>query len=156
MNATPFLPPEEQVLCEVRHACIVRAPRLACYQALTTPEGWNAWFTASMFLELHPGGAIIFEWKDWGAGSFSGGDHGIILSVDEGVGFEYSWHPDDPGYSTRVRLALEDHPDGCLLRVLETGFRNDELGLHAMAQSAAGWGEALTLFKFHMEHGLRY
>ena len=147
----------ENTICEeIRHSCLIRANRQACFRTLTTAEGWNAWFTASMFLDLKPGGVIIFEWKDWGANNFSGGDHGAILEVKEGQQLSFTWHPDRPDYATRVDITLEDAPDGCLVHVSEFGFSDDDEGLHSMLQSAAGWGEALTLLTMYLEHGLKY
>jgi len=147
---------EEQPPAEINHVCLIRTTRKICFATLTSENGWNAWFTASMHLDLRPGGVIIFEWKDFGAQHFSGGDHGTILEVETDRKLVFTWHPDSPAYTTRVELSLEDAMDGCLVRVRESGFRDDEQGIHALVQSAAGWGEALTLLKMHLEHGIRY
>lgn len=156
MTTTGELSADEIIPDEIRHACLVRASRMDCFRMLTTVEGWNAWFTTGMHLDLKPGGVIIFEWKDWGVDHFSGGDHGILIDIREGRGLTFSWHPDRPDYATRVDLDLEDYNGDCIIRVRESGFKNDELGLHSMLNSASGWGEALTLFKMYMEHGKKY
>lgn len=156
MPIDDLLPPEEQLPAEINHSCRIRVAPCLCFRSLTSVAGWNAWFTTSMFLDLKPGGVIIFEWKDFGAEHFSGGDHGTILEIVPGHKLAFTWHPDSPEYATRVELSVEDAPEGCRVRIRESGFRNDEQGLQSLAQSAAGWGEALTLLKVYLEHGLRY
>jgi uncharacterized protein YndB with AHSA1/START domain len=156
MPTDDLLLSEDQLPAEINHTGMIRAERGQCFESLTTVEGWNAWFTTSMFLDLKPGGVIIFEWKDFGAEHFSGGDHGSILEVVPDRKLAFTWHPDSPDYATRVELSLEDAPEGCLVRVRESGFRDDEQGIQSLAQSAVGWGEALTLLKMYLEHGIRY
>ena len=57
---------------------------------------------------------------------------------------------------TRVELNLEASGDGTIVRVKEDGYPNSEAGLAACLDCAAGWGEAMTLLKFYLEHGLTY
>jgi len=97
----------------------------------------------------------MFEWKDWSADHFSGGDHGCILDIKENEMLSFTWHPDQPDYTTRVDLTLEEASDGTVIRVCEQGFRDSPEGLHAMLQCAAGWGEALTYLKMYLEHGFQ-
>ncbi len=141
---------------EIRHSVFIRRTPALCYAALTTPEGWNGWFTTSMFIDLKLGGVMIFEWDDWGADHISTGDHGVIIKLVPDRSFSFTWHPDSREYTTKVDITLEVATDGCVVRVVEQGFRDSPEGMHAMLQSAVGWGEALTLFKMYMEHGIRY
>jgi len=97
----------------------------------------------------------MFEWKDWGADHFSGGDHGIILEFKENELLSFTWHPDQPDYATRVDLRLEETSEGIVIRTCEQGFRDSPEGLYAMLQSAAGWGEAVTYLKIYLEQGLQ-
>jgi hypothetical protein len=40
------------------------------------------------------------------------------------------------------------------VKVVEHGFEDTPSGLKNMLERAAGWGEALTLMKFHVERSL--
>ena len=150
-----MLPINETIPDEVRHGCLIHASIQDCFQAITTTDGWNSWFTSKIFIDLKIGGVLMFEWKNWGADHFSGGDHGSILDIKENEMLSFTWHPDQPDYATRVDLTLENASDGTVIRVSEQGFRDSPEGLHAMLQCAAGWGEALTYLKMYLEHGLQ-
>ena len=54
------------------------------------------------------------------------------------------------GASRRSRFVLEKRDDGTLVRLREFGFRK----LENLIDNAGGWGEALTLAKFWVEHGI--
>jgi len=139
---------------EISHAVVIHCSRSRVYQTLTTAEGWNAWFTVDSSFDARVGGRIIWQWKDWGADRLSTGDHGQILELEQDRRLVFSWHPDRLDYTTRVEIVLEDIADGCVLRVRETGFEDSPSGLHAIIQCATGWGEALTLLKVYLEHGI--
>jgi uncharacterized protein YndB with AHSA1/START domain len=156
MNEDKLLDTRDVFPEEIRFASQVRCSRHECYAAITNAEKWNAWFTTGMFMDLKIGGVIVFDWQDWGADHISTGDHGLIIEIVQDQNLAFTWHPDKPGYTTRVDISLEDDPAGCIVRVCEQGFANNAEGMHAMLQSAVGWGEALTLFKMFMEHGIRY
>lgn len=149
-----FLPEEQTQPEEITHAVLISADRSTCYQALTTAYGWNAWFTLDSVFDPLPGGTLIFHWKNWGASHYSGGDYGKVIELCPQEYFSFSWHPDQPTYATLVELFFEDDRAGTIIRVRETGFADTPEGLKAMLQSAAGWGEALTLLKMYLEHGI--
>jgi len=151
-----MLPDDKTILEEVNHAVLIRSSRASVYVVLTTSEGWNAWFTTDGSFDFQPAGRIVFQWKNWGADRASMGDYGTVLAMDPNRRLSFAWHPDRPDYTTRVDFILEDEPEGCVLRVRESGFADSPEGLHALMQCAAGWGEALTLLKMYIEHGIRY
>ena len=61
-------------------------------------------------------------------------------------------------YLTTVAIDLTEMPggEGTAVRLIETGYPDTPGGLAALLNCAAGWGEALTLLKFWLEHGVRY
>ena len=60
------------------------------------------------------------------------------------------------GLQPDVAIDFEPVPEGTLIRLRESGYQATPSGLRAMLNCSAGWGEALTLWKFFIEHGLRY
>jgi uncharacterized protein YndB with AHSA1/START domain len=149
-----FLSDDQTIPEEVTHAVLIQTDLDSCYQALTTSQGLNAWFTLESSIALSPGGTLVFHWKDWGANHYSGGDFGSVVDFVPGEYFCFAWHPDQPDYSTRVEFFFEETRTGSIVRVRETGFADTPEGLRSMIQSAAGWGEALTLLKIYLEHGI--
>lgn len=83
-------------------------------------------------------------------------DGGPILEATRPRRFVFQWSPDNPSYTTTVEIDLEPVHDGTIVRLKESGYHHTASGRKAMLRCSAGWGEALTLWKFYVEHGLRY
>lgn len=140
----------------IRHSTLVRAGREKVFDCLTTAEGLNGWFTTGAVVEPCPGGEIRFRWTDWGPDHFTGEDGGAILEFIRPERFAFQWSPDRPDYATTVEIDFETAAEGTIIRLKEAGYRDTPEGLEKMLDCAAGWGEALTLLKFYLEHGIRY
>lgn len=141
---------------DVLGSTLVRAPREKVYKAMATAEGLDAWLTQGSTVDARPGGHIMFRWHDWGPDRESAEDGGPVLEALFPERLVFQWRPDDPSYLTTVELDFEEHEDGTVVRVCEYGFQDTPEGRHAMMVCANGWGEALTLLKFWVEHGVRY
>ena len=140
----------------IHHDTLIRAAPERVYQTLTTAEGWDAWFTSGAKVDARPGGRIEFRWRDWGPDKVTTEDGGPVLEAIPGRRFVFQWHPDDNTYATTVEIDIQPAPDGAIVRIKESGYQDTPGGREAFANCAAGWGEALTLLKFYLEHGLRY
>ena len=57
---------------------------------------------------------------------------------------------------TAVRFELNEENRGTIVMVTEDGYRDDQYGRAMIVECASGWGEALTLLKFYMEHNISY
>ena len=97
-----------------------------------------------------------FRWVEWGPDRVSEEDSGPVLEARRPLRFVFQWHPDGPDYATTVEVDFQAEGDLTIVRLCESGFRDTSAGREAFANCAAGWGEALTLLKFYVEHGLRY
>lgn len=141
---------------DIRHSTLIRADPLRVYQALTTSEGLDAWFTTGASVNAHPGGEIHFRWVNWGPAHLTTEDGGPVLEAIPGSHFVFQWHPDLPDYATTVEINLAKIEGGTIVSLHEHGFADTASGITAMINCATGWGEALTLLKFYLEHSLRY
>jgi uncharacterized protein YndB with AHSA1/START domain len=56
----------------------------------------------------------------------------------------------EPGSESTVEIIFEAREGGTLVKLREFGFRTVE----NVVENAGGWGEALTLAKFWLEHGI--
>lgn len=139
----------------IRHETLVRAPRTKVWEALTTGNGLDGWFTQGSEVDLRPGGAVRLRWREWGPQKIDAQDGGPVLEAVAPERFVFRWH-EDAENPTQVTFDLEEHPEGTLLRVVDDGYPDTERGKELFMDCAAGWGEALTLVKFWVEHGLRY
>ncbi|HEV2130576.1 MAG TPA: SRPBCC domain-containing protein [Longimicrobiaceae bacterium] len=150
MHATPLLPDG------IRHAVLVRAERERVYDALTTAAGLDGWFTTGATVDARPGGEIRFRWRDWGPERITDEDGGPVLEARRPERFVFQWQPDRSGEPTTVEVDFEAVEGGTVIRLREHGYQDTPTGRRQVLDCAAGWGEALTLLKFYVEHGIRY
>jgi uncharacterized protein YndB with AHSA1/START domain len=141
---------------EIKHAVFIRAGRERVYDALTTAAGLDGWFTTGAFVEARPRGEIRFRWKDWGPDHITAEDGGPVLEAQRPERFIFQWHPDNPSYATTVEINFESCDEGTIVQLREYGYQETSPGRRALLDCATGWGEALTLLKFYVEHGIHY
>ncbi|MEM5774380.1 MAG: SRPBCC domain-containing protein [Anaerolineaceae bacterium] len=135
---------------------LVRAPIERVFRALATAEGLNEWFTTGTELEAQPGGEIMFRFKNHGVDDYTGEYPGKVLEYHPPTRYVFQWEADTRGYFTTATFSFTPVADGTLVRVHETGFKNDDDGMKDLLNRVAGWASVLTEMKFFLEHGLRY
>ena len=143
--APPAIPP-------VRQAAIVRAGAAAVWEALSTREGWEGWFSNRCLVDLRPGGFLHFRWRDFGPERFTGDSRADVESVEPRRGLAFHWQGHPSKERTRVRFRLEPRGPITVVRVEETGFGDLQ---HALDNSG-GWGACLANLKVWVEHGIRF
>ena len=139
---------------DIEHATYIDVSPDRVYETLTTAEGWDAWFTQGTTVDPKPGGKIQLRWKNFGAGRWTTEDGGRVVAADRGTQFAFEWAP--AGHPTTVSITLRALGSGTLVKLVETGYLMTEDDIAVFPGSAVGWGEALTLLKFYLEHGLTY
>ena len=145
---------ESDNLPEIVQQTFIAVPPATVYQTLSSSEGWDQWFTTGTRLDPRPGGEIHLRWQNFGAGRYTLEDRGQVLEAIPNRSFVFTWKPGPT--RTRVAFALQPLADGTLLTVSESGYRNTDADLRTYMDCASGWGEALTLLKFFLEHRIVY
>ncbi len=141
---------------EIQHSTLVRAPHERVYDGIATAEGMDGWFTSGATVDANADGEIRFRWKDWGPDRVTFEDGGTILEARRPERFVFQWHPDNASYATTVEIDFEETEGGTIIRLKESGYQDTPGGRRKMLECAAGWREALTLWKFYVERGIRY
>jgi uncharacterized protein YndB with AHSA1/START domain len=139
---------------EIRVATLVRAPRERVYEALTQSAELDAWFTTGAEIDPRPGGTMVWRWVDWGPDRVTAEDRGPVLEARRPERLVFRWQEDLGG--TTVEVDFEEHAEGTVVRLREHGYPDTPEGWAGFESCSTGWGEALTLLKFYVEHGLRY
>ncbi len=139
---------------DIKHSVFIEAPIEKVWQTLTTKEGWNSWFTNGTEIDLKEGGYIKLRWKNFGTSHDTTEDGGTILKVTSNKRFVFQWSP--ASSPTTVAFNLEKLGRGTKVLLTETGYPESERDLQACISCAIGWGEALMLLKFFLEHGITY
>jgi uncharacterized protein YndB with AHSA1/START domain len=145
---------DEVTLPPIRYSTYIQAPPRRVYETLTTASGWDAWFTQGTELDARPGGFIQLRWVNLGVDHSMGEDGGPVLEAVPSRRFVFQWTPGDS--PTTVAFDLEPRGPGTVVRVTEAGHTTSQGDLEALVECAGGWGEALTLLKMYLEHGITF
>ena len=135
---------------DIQYSTYIQAPPQRVYEVLTTADGWDAWFTQGTRVDAQLGGSIRLCWSDWGLDHVTAQDGGAVLEAVPGQKFVFQWQPGDT--PTTVAIELEARGSGTVVHLTETGYTS----MNGFVDCAVGWGEALTLLKFYLEHGVTY
>jgi uncharacterized protein YndB with AHSA1/START domain len=151
---------------------MLRAPRPRVWRALTNSQEFGTWFGAKFDGPFVPGsvcrGLIAPTKVDAAVAQMQQpyASMPIEIAIDriepERL-FSFRWHPyaidQNADYSaepmTLVEFALEDVPDGTLLKITESGFDKIPLARRATAFTAneGGWTMQISLIEKYLAHG---
>jgi uncharacterized protein YndB with AHSA1/START domain len=135
-------------------ATYIQALPSRVFEALTVGAEWDRWFTTRAVIEPEAGGTYRLHWRDFGPDHVTLTLTGAVLEVEPDRIFAFEW--DSGARMTTVRFELEPRGEGTVVRLTESGYTDREADVVSCLDCAAGWGEALTLLKFYLEHGVTY
>lgn len=125
----------------------LKAPRSKVWSALTTPEGWSAWFSETIDSDFQPGSVLKMGFGNYGEVC------ALVAERIEGQVFTYKWHPGEGGAledfpaeeMTTVRFELSDSESGTHLVMIESGFDRvpSERRANALKMNTGGWSAEL-------------
>jgi len=138
----------------IKQRTLIIAGREKVYDTLTSADAWNTFFTTGMELDPTPGGVCSFRWKDWGPGKYTLDVPGTVIEARRPERFVFQWGSEEN--ATTITIELTEADDGTVLTLHEEGYRDTPDSLAMMLECASGWGEAVTLLKFYIEHGIVY
>lgn len=139
---------------KIRQKTFIAASLEMVYDTLTNPRSWDEFFTTGMELDPRPGGICSFSWKDWGPDKYTLKVPGKVIEAQRPGLFVFQWGHE--GKETTIRIELTAVENGTVLYLTEGGYRDTPEDREMMLECAAGWGEAITLLKFYIEHGIVY
>ena len=142
--------------CAINQRTFIAVPPEEVYDAITSADHWDKFFTTGMELDPTPGGKCVFRWKDWGPDFYSLAADGRTVAAERPHRFAFQWYPAGKEEGTTITFSLEGKYGGTVLTITEDGYPDTPEGRRAILECASGWGEAATLLKFYMEHGTVY
>ncbi|QTM99742.1 hypothetical protein ERJ70_10780 [Sediminibacillus dalangtanensis] len=138
----------------IKHRTYIKKQVSVVYNALTTEEGWNAWFTdgTTLILSEDGKGTLRLCWENFGVEGQWVEEYCQITAMDTDKLFAFSWKPGQS--ETVVRFLLKAYEAGTIVELEEKGYSLSNLDVQTSLFCAAGWGEAMTLLKIYLETGL--
>ena len=123
------------------------------YDTITSAKDWDTFFTTGMELVAKPGGVMNWKWKDWGPGFYNVEVPGEVVEAERPKLFIFRW---GAKRQTTITIALTPKFGGTVLHLTEDGYDDTPEDRAMILECASGWGEAVTLLKFYIEHGIVY
>ena len=141
---------------DIKQRTFIAAPPEKVYDTIASGDGWNAFFTYDTEVDPRPGGKMVFRWKDWGPDRYTLDAECKVLKAERPRLFVFEWYPVGKDNPTTVTFTLEAKRGGTVVAISETGYTDTPKAREMILECACGWGEAVTLLKFWLEHGVRY
>lgn len=144
---------------EIKVEHLIRVPRGKVWEALTTPEGWTGWFSNGVQGRFAAGETLELDFGKWGKGLAH------IAMFEPETQFGYRWHPggtqldgvapDDE--MTLVLFRLEDHAEGTMLTMTESGFSRipADRRQKCFDDNTSGWAYEIEELVLWLEQGIR-
>jgi uncharacterized protein YndB with AHSA1/START domain len=101
-------------------ALFIRATPQRVFRALTEPAELEQWFVNKAEVDLRPGGALKFTWREGEVAE------GVFLLVDPPHRLSFRWRMRDHRGETTVSIELTPQREGTQVRLVETGWGGDE------------------------------
>lgn len=138
--------------CKIKQRTFIKASPEKVYDTLTSAADWDKFFTTEMELDPRPGGVCSFSWKDWGPDKYTLKAPGKVINAERPRLFVFKWGKE--GKETTIRMELSAVDKGTVISLTEDGYEDTPEGRAMILECASGWGEAITLLKFYIEHGI--
>lgn len=134
----------------------INKPVHEVFEAVADPAQLSGYFTTGGAQgRLETGATVTWDFHDF-PGAFP--VHVVEVEQDRKIVLRWGAAPDDDpagAYETTVTMTFEQLEDGrTLVRIAETGFRENETGLKASYGNCEGWTGMLWAMRLYVEHGM--
>jgi len=119
------------------------------FEAITEPKQLSAYFTTGgASAPLEEGATVLWKFAD------HPGEFPVkVTKLVPQQRIEFDWEAEEGGYSTHVGMSFEALDAGTtLIRVAESGWRQDPAGLKSSYGNCYGWTQMLCCLKAWLEH----
>lgn len=130
----------------------IAAPPEAVFRALTDADELSRWWTTTAESDPRPGGAFDyrFEFEEQAGRE----NHRYTGTYDDVVQNERVAYPWQAGVGdTKVDVKLRPSGEGTTLRLVHTGWGEDDAAREAVQMHEEGWGFFLGNLKSYLERG---
>jgi uncharacterized protein YndB with AHSA1/START domain len=127
----------------------IARPVAEVFEAVTDPKQLSAYFTTGgASAPLAEGTTVL-----WKFGDYPGEIPVTVTRLVRNERIEFRWDADEGSYQTAVVMTFEPADGGrTLVRVVESGWHQNEKGLKDSYQNCGGWTQMLCCLKAHLEY----
>ncbi len=136
--------PKFQVQLKIRKAAA------EIFDAVVRPEKLRGYFVQAASGALEEGATVKWRFAE------VPGEHDVVVrQVVKDRRIVLEWPADGGRYNTRVEMAFEPLDDqNTLVRISESGWREDPAGIEASYGNAGGWMHMMCCLKAYLEYGI--
>ena len=128
----------------------IRKPAAEVFEAVVDPTRLSGYFVKSSSGPLVEGTTVKWSFAE------APGPYDVVVSEvvkDRRIVFE--WPVTGAAYPSKVEMAFEVLDSGdTMVRINESGWREDEVGVKASYGNAGGWMNMLCCLKAYLEYGV--
>lgn len=127
----------------------IARPTAVVFDAVTDPKELSSYFTTGGSSgPLREGATVIWKFGD------VAGEYPVkVTKLVPNERIEFGWETNSGGYDTHVVMTFESLDGGStLVRVIESGWQEDEKGLGDSYGNCFGWTQMLCCLKAWAEH----
>ena len=127
----------------------IARPLAQVFEAVADPRQLSAYFTTGGASgPLTEGSTVVWKFSD------APGDYPLkVTKLVRNERIEFGWETNSGGYDTQVVVTFEPTDDGgTLVRVAESGWKEDPTGLKDSYGNCYGWTQMLCCLKVWVEH----
>ena len=137
---------------------VVKAPLEKAWEAFTTKEGWEAWFSDKVTSDFQVGSPLVMYFEGYGENT------GTVVEREEHKSFAYQWHPGEGDWTVRpdeekttVRFTIEPVETGTKITMVESGFSKVLEGRRpkAFEDNTGGWNYMMKQIGRWLEDDIR-
>lgn len=135
---------------ELDHSIRIRKPASKIFEAISSPEHLNRYFTSKAVGHLRAGEKISWQWSD----------HPIdvpitVVENNPPTRLVFQWPTHNKKYMTTVQFDLEDQGEkGTIVRVREGAWEADADGMSNSYENSGGWMHMLCCLKAYLDFDL--
>lgn len=128
----------------------IRKPVAEVFDAVVKPERLSGYFVQKSSGPLIEGKTVQWTFAE------VPGDHDVIVrQVQQNASIVLEWAAASGGYNTRIEMLFEPlDGNATMVRIKESGWRNDEAGIEASYGNCGGWMHMMLCLKAYLEFGI--
>lgn len=127
----------------------IARPVATVFEAVTDPKELSAYFTTGgASARLAEGSTVL-----WKFGDYPGEVPVMVTKLVPNERIEFRWDAEGVAYQTHVVMTFEPlDGGGTLVRIAESGWKDDAAGLGLSYGNCHGWTQMLCCLKAHLEY----